>query len=410
MSQEWAASRLLGAAIWCATLVPAAAQAPTPTPVRAPTPDAAELMARAVALHQAGDIVGAVDAYRQVLKLVPDSAGVHSNLGAALSHLGRYEEAIEEYRQALRVQPNNPDYRFNLALALYKSARLDEAAAEFERVLAARPDSPNATLLLADCRLQLGETRKVIELLSPHEASFADNDAFAYILGTALIAENDLERGQAVIDRLLRKGSAEAHLLMAAAHIKAKDFEHAGEELRLARRLNPRLPGLNFMQGQCLMGSRDWEGAARAFRAELDINPNHFEACLMLGTLRKDEGRYDDALQYLKRATQMRSGDTRAMYSLAGIYVATGQFEEARKLLEEVARLVPDNEQTHVSLATVYFRLNRPQDAERERALVRKLNEQSVARARAETERAQQARKDAEGGEPAAAATPSPQP
>jgi hypothetical protein len=46
--------------------------------------------------------------------------------------------------------------------------------------------------------------------------------------------------------------------------------------------------------------------------------------------------------------------------------------------------VVPDNEPTHVTLATVYFRLNRPQDAERERAIVRKLNAESVARARAE--------------------------
>lgn len=370
--------------------------------------DGAAIFARAIALHQAGDLVGAIDAYREVLRLVPESAGIRSNLGAALSRLGRYDEAIQEYRLALRSDEGNADFRFNLALALYKSVRLAEAAAEFERVLGTQAHGGKATLLLADCQLQLGETRKVIDLLSPREAEFADDDAFAYLLGTALIEEDDLTRGQAVIDRLLRKGSAEAHLLMAAAHIKAKDFEHAGEELQRARQLNPRLPGLNYMQGQCLMGSRDWEGAARAFRAELDVNPNHFEACLMLGTLRKDEGRYDDALQYLKRANTMRSHDTRAMYSLAGIHIANGNFEEARQLLEEVARLVPDNEQTHVALATVYFRLGRPQDAERERTLVRKLNEASVARARAETEVAQKARQEAEGAGAHAVPTPSP--
>jgi tetratricopeptide (TPR) repeat protein len=404
MIQAFALSITLGAVLSQATAGQAQGQPPTG--------DAAALFARAVAFHQAGDLIGAIDAYREVLKLVPESAGVHSNLGAALSRLGRYDEAIDEYRLALRAQEGNADYRFNLALALYKSARLSDAAAEFARVLEAQPHNKNAALLLADCRLQLGQTRQVVDLLTPREAEFAEDDAFAYLLGTALIAENDLTRGQAVIDRLLRKGSAEAHLLMAAAHLKAKDFEHASGELERARQLNPHLPGLNYMQGQCLMGTRDWEGAARAFRAELDVNPNHFEACLMLGTLRKDEGRYEDALQYLRRANQMRSGDTRAMYSLSGIHIANGQFEEARKLLEEVARLVPDNEQTHVALATVYFRLNRPQDAERERALVRKLNEQSVARARAETEMAQKARQEAEGAGTgtAASATPSPQP
>jgi tetratricopeptide (TPR) repeat protein len=377
-----------------------------------PTPDPATIAARAIALHQGGDLVGAIEAYRQALALVPRSAELRSNLGAALSRLGRYDEAIAEYRQALDTQEANPVYRFNLALALYKAGRLSEATPELGRVLETQPANKNAALLLADCELQLGETRKVVELLSPREAEMGDDNAFAYLLGTALIAENNVARGQAVIDRLLRRGSAEAHLLMATAHIKAKDFEQASEELRLARQMNPHLPSLNYLQGQCLMGTRDWEGAARAFRDELEINPNHYEACLLLGNLRKDEGRYDDALQYLKRAMQMRSGDTRVMYSLAGVYVAGAKYEEARKLLEEVARLVPDSEQTHVTLATVYFRLNRPQDAQRERDIVRRLNAESVARARAETERNLEShgKPKQAGGEAEAPASPGPSP
>ena len=55
----------------------------------------------------------------------------------------------------------------------------------------------------------------MVALLQPREAELLDDRLFAYLLGTALIQTNDLERGQAVIDRLFRDGeSAEGHLLI----------------------------------------------------------------------------------------------------------------------------------------------------------------------------------------------------
>ena len=45
------------------------------------SPDAA--LERAMALHRAGDTVGAIDAYLAILETSPDRADVRSNLGAA---------------------------------------------------------------------------------------------------------------------------------------------------------------------------------------------------------------------------------------------------------------------------------------------------------------------------------------
>ncbi len=87
-----------------------------------------------------------------------------SNLGAALSRAGLYEEAIVEYNKALESQPGNVPVRLNLALAYYKSTEILEAAAEAARVVKQQPSNQQATLLLADCYLRLGENKKVIEI------------------------------------------------------------------------------------------------------------------------------------------------------------------------------------------------------------------------------------------------------
>src|SRR6184192_2070591 len=79
-----------------------------------------ELVQDALQKQQAGDLAGAVPEYRQFLKIHPESTAIHSNLGAALAGLGRFEEAIREYKIALRQSPTLNDARLNLALAYYK--------------------------------------------------------------------------------------------------------------------------------------------------------------------------------------------------------------------------------------------------------------------------------------------------
>src|SRR6476619_6922172 len=70
--------------------------------------------ARAIQLHQSGDLEGAVSAYLAILATYPARVDVRSNLGAAYSALGRYEEAIEQYKRALIIDSSNHALRFNL--------------------------------------------------------------------------------------------------------------------------------------------------------------------------------------------------------------------------------------------------------------------------------------------------------
>ena len=80
--------------------------------------------------QQSGDLEGAVPEYRQFLKLHPEVAAIHSNLGAALAGLGRYEEALPEYKTALKLSPKLVGARLNLALVYYKMGKIDDAAAQ----------------------------------------------------------------------------------------------------------------------------------------------------------------------------------------------------------------------------------------------------------------------------------------
>ena len=64
--------------------------------------DAASLYRQGVDLHQRGDLAGAAGAYRKSLALDAGNVAAHSNLGAALAGLGRFDEAVPEYEKSAR--------------------------------------------------------------------------------------------------------------------------------------------------------------------------------------------------------------------------------------------------------------------------------------------------------------------
>src|SRR5436309_731987 len=374
----------LGLALALAAL-PATAMAQPPAPSTAPASPvpltAEESFARGVQLHQAGDIRGAIEACQDALQQEPQRIDARSSLGAALVRLGRYEEAVREYRRALEVDPGHAGVRFNLALALYKSALVPDAARELEQVLSIDPAHRAAILLLADCRLQMGNEAGVVALLEPHEADLGQDPLSAYLLGTALLRRNELERGQVFIDRLFREGdTAPVRLLMGVAHLRRKDAPSALAELERAAQLDPKLPTVHSLHGMALMEAGRRSDAADAFRREFANNPNDFDSNLYLGLLLKDECKLDEAGEHLRRASRLRPNDPRVLYGLGSLAVATGRMEEAEKALTAVTAAVPDYVQAHVLLATAYYRLKKKDLAEQERATVAKLFQEKQGR------------------------------
>lgn len=347
--------------------------------------DSKEILAKAIQLHQAGDFEGAVREYQAFLATSPNDRSrviACSNLGAALAHLGRYQEAIEQYHQALRDAPDDSggtpesaEVRFNLAVAYYKSGQIPDAARELRKLSNSSLANMNVILLLADCHLRMGENKQVVELLSPLEAGHEGDRALTYLLGTALLRDHQTDRGQKVIDRILRDGdSAEARLLMGTAKLGGHDIPGAIDDLRRANELNSKLPFAHAIYAKALMQSGSLERAVEEFKRELEIDPNDFDSNMYLGVLMRQDKNYDNALRYLKRAHQVRPDDPAVRYQIGALHLSTGEIKEAQEELEQVITDAPNFVEAHVSLAAVYYREKRKQDGDRERAIIEKLN------------------------------------
>ncbi len=343
--------------------------------------DPERILQQAIQLHQAGKLEQAIPQYRAYLKLRPDAVDARSNLGAALAGTGQYEEAIAVYREALKQRPGDPRIRLNLALARYKIGAIAEAAPEFSALHADAPGDRQILLLLADCELRQGLNGKVVELLAPSAEKDSGDMAVAYLLGTALLRDGRISRGQQMIDRILRRGdSAEARLLMGTAKLQARDFEGAIPDLQKAAELDPHLPDVYSYLGRAQVGMNDPAAARAAFERELRENPNDFESNLNLAAILRQNEDYAGARKLLDRALRVRPGDARARFQLASDHLAAGRLEQARAGLEALVREHPKFVEAHLALATAYYRLKRKAEGDRERALAQKLTAEQRGR------------------------------
>jgi uncharacterized membrane protein/Tfp pilus assembly protein PilF len=75
--------------------------------------------------------------YRQAARLDPESVRVHNNLANALARQGLFEEAIEHYREALRIDPADTSVRRSLQHAEQTQQRLQRSLERIAQVIQA---------------------------------------------------------------------------------------------------------------------------------------------------------------------------------------------------------------------------------------------------------------------------------
>ena len=105
---------------------------------------------RGKALAAIGRLTEAEDCLRSAVRLVPERAEPHVELGLFLRQALRLDDAISELEQAVRLAPNDLAYRFHLAGAYRAGDQTDEAARVYEQILEMDPGNAVAEQALVD--------------------------------------------------------------------------------------------------------------------------------------------------------------------------------------------------------------------------------------------------------------------
>jgi len=123
-----------------------------------------DLFARGVALEEDPNTANeAIVSYRKVLKLDPDYAPAHINLGTLYYNQSEYELAEEHYRKAIESDPRYALAYFDLGNVLDETRRLSEAIAAYRVALQLAPTYADAHYNLALAYERSGQPRLALK-------------------------------------------------------------------------------------------------------------------------------------------------------------------------------------------------------------------------------------------------------
>lgn len=103
-----------------------------------------------------GQISDAILSYQRALKINPNYAEAHNNLGIAHKSLGRVEEAISAYRQAIKIKPDFAKAFNNLGNALSEMGQQESAVECYRRAIEIKADYSKAYHNLGNTLRDLG--------------------------------------------------------------------------------------------------------------------------------------------------------------------------------------------------------------------------------------------------------------
>jgi tetratricopeptide (TPR) repeat protein len=93
--------------------------------------------------------------------------------------------------------------------------------------------------------------------------------------------------------------------------------------------------------------------AAAAYEQAICADPRKVEALINCGTLLYEDGNFEKAADYFRRATQCEPENSLAQFNLGSVLEELGHWEESREHLREAIRLNPDYPDAHYNLAFV---------------------------------------------------------
>jgi tetratricopeptide (TPR) repeat protein len=196
------------------------------------------------AFEQSGRVPEAIAQYETALRIKPDYAEAHNNLGLVLSEIaGRLPDAIAEYETALRIKPDYAEPLYNLGNTfLNLPGRLPDAIAQYEAALRIKPDLIEAHNNLGKALLNM--PGRLPEAVAQFQAVLwidPDHVNAHSGLGAAFVQEGHLADALAQFKETVRitPEAPEAHNNFGYVLARLGRLPEAIEQYELALRLKP---------------------------------------------------------------------------------------------------------------------------------------------------------------------------
>jgi tetratricopeptide (TPR) repeat protein len=347
-----------------------------------PDPEAARRQAfeAGESAMRGGRFAEAEKKFQEVIAMTPRDVGAHANLGVVYMREKKWKRALDEFETAEKLAPQIPGIRLNIGLVYFREGEFHKAIAPFESVVRDQPDSTQGRHLLGICYLSDERYADAANVLEPLWTSSNRDLSYLYVLAVSAGQAGRHELEDRALARLLEVGqnSAALHLLMGKAYLNRDNDEQALAELKKAADADPKLPMVHYNLGIVYKRGREYEKAKQEFAKDAAIEPDVAYNYDELGNVSLALEQNQEARRYFEQALQRNSRIPTSWYGLAKIDRAEKRFPEALKALDSAGALDAKSASVHYLRAQILMQMGRKQEAQKEFAMVRKLQTESA--------------------------------
>ncbi len=302
-------------------------------------------VARGLFAHEKGDSELAEAQYAECLEKFPVNPFVVQEAANFYGMTGRRERAIEILEKALE-ESGNSAFRMALAERMKRAGDTEEQ----ERLLRAEAEeqpSINSWFRLADFYVGLDEFDKALEAFDHALARSADPpESLLFAYADTLVQAEQFDKARSIVMEF--KESALRDLIIGRILLAQGDPAGALVSFEAGILLWPNNPAGRFLAGQAAERIGDFDRAISEYKESMRANPARSTAALELAELDALRGRYDEAIEAVKRHMQTHPGDIDGIIAAVRIAHKAGRFGVASEGLDRLAEM-PGHEGTAVA-------------------------------------------------------------
>jgi tetratricopeptide (TPR) repeat protein len=228
-----------------------------------------------------------------LVRLGSDSSGPEwlsrfaRHIGNALGEGTRSIKAAESFKEPLRLRPDRAQAHYDLGRSYYETGDYKAAATSLEEALRLQPDFFEALVLLAKSYQHAGLYASAVSVLQKAVLLQPTNLDVRTSLGTALILAGQPQDAITVLEEVARLSPASAlvYTHLGQAYRLTGKFQEALNAFTQALRINPQDPVVHNWLGLTYESLEREQEALAAYKRAIELKPDYAEAHYNLGML-----------------------------------------------------------------------------------------------------------------------------
>ena len=332
---------------------------------------AKELYEEGLQLRKDGKSKEAIERFKRAIVLKPDYTDALYEMSWCQNETKDYSGAIQSLRKVRQEWSAVAKVHFELGYAFEKSSQNDSATASYKRCLAINNEYSLAWKQLGLMAYQADDAKTALEHFAKYEAA-AKNPITDYLYwyrkGFCYNGIKDFNNAKTALFKSLeyKKDYLNTYLELGFACSRLKEDEIAISYYKKAIEIDPKshIP-YNGIGEVYRDNKKDFAEAMLWYQKVLSMNPNERKANFGIGYCLNATGKFEDAINYLKRAIENEKDYVAAFVELGYSCHKTGRNTEALTSLNKAISLSPKNENARYYACLVYISMSDKSNAQR---------------------------------------------